>query len=62
MTGARRDIGGDTFDYSMGRDVLHLSMTDAMGYGVASALTAALCLGSLRNSRRGGASLSAPGR
>ncbi len=51
------DIGGDTFDYSVGRDVLHLSMTDAMGHGVASALTATLCLGSLRNSRRGGASL-----
>lgn len=32
-------------------------MTDAVGHGVASALTATLCLGSLRNSRRGGASL-----
>lgn len=41
----------------MGRDVLHLSLTDAMGHGVASALTATLCLGSLRNSRRGGATL-----
>lgn len=51
------DIAGDTFDYSVGGDDLHLSMTDAMGHGVASALTATLCLGSLRNSRRGGASL-----
>ena len=51
------DIGGDTFDYSQDRDVLHLSLTDAMGHGVASALTATLCLGSLRNSRRRGASL-----
>ncbi|MCU1432935.1 MAG: serine/threonine protein phosphatase [Actinotalea sp.] len=50
-------IGGDTFDYSQARDVLHLSLTDAMGHGVASALTASLCLGSLRNSRRRGASL-----
>jgi serine phosphatase RsbU (regulator of sigma subunit) len=51
------DVGGDTFDYSLGRDVLHLSMTDAMGHGVASALTATLCVGSLRNTRREGASL-----
>jgi serine phosphatase RsbU (regulator of sigma subunit) len=51
------DVGGDTFDYSLGRDVLHLSMTDAMGHGVASALTATLCVGSLRNTRRQGASL-----
>jgi serine phosphatase RsbU (regulator of sigma subunit) len=51
------NIGGDTFDYSMGRDVLHLSLTDAMGHGVASALSATLCVGSLRNTRRQGASL-----
>jgi serine phosphatase RsbU (regulator of sigma subunit) len=51
------NIGGDTFDYSLGRDVLHLSLTDAMGHGVASALTATLCVGSLRNTRRQGASL-----
>ena len=51
------NVGGDTFDYSLGRDVLHLSMTDAMGHGVASALTATLCVGSLRNTRRQGASL-----
>jgi serine phosphatase RsbU (regulator of sigma subunit) len=50
-------IGGDTFDYSVGRDALHLSVTDAMGHGVSSALTASLCVGSLRNSRRARASL-----
>jgi hypothetical protein len=42
------NVGGDTFDYSLGRDVLHLSLTDAMGHGVNSALTATLCVGSLR--------------
>ncbi len=47
-------IGGDTFDYCLGRDVLHLSVTDAMGHGVASALNATLCVGSLRNTRRRG--------
>lgn len=50
-------IGGDTFDYSLGRDQLHLSVTDAVGHGVDSALTATLCVGSLRNTRRHGASL-----
>jgi len=50
-------IAGDTFDYSLERDVLHLSVTDAMGHGVSSALIATLCVGTLRNSRRAGASL-----
>jgi len=51
------EIAGDTFDYSLGRQLLHLSMTDAMGHGVAAALTASLCLGGLRGARRQGASL-----
>ena len=50
-------IGGDTFDYSLARDTLHMSMTDAMGHGVDSALLATLAVGSLRNTRRRGASL-----
>jgi serine phosphatase RsbU (regulator of sigma subunit) len=50
-------IGGDSFDYCLGRDVLHLSVTDAMGHGVASALNASLCVGSLRNTRRRGGTL-----
>jgi serine phosphatase RsbU (regulator of sigma subunit) len=50
-------IGGDTFDYSLSRDELHLSITDAMGHGVQSALTATLCVGSLRNVRRSGGTL-----
>jgi serine phosphatase RsbU (regulator of sigma subunit) len=50
-------IGGDTFDYSLARDVLHLSLTDAMGHGVDAALTASMCLGGLRGARRRGMSL-----
>jgi serine phosphatase RsbU (regulator of sigma subunit) len=50
-------IAGDTFDFSLDRDVLHLSLTDAMGHGVAAALAATLCVGSLRNTRNEGASL-----
>jgi serine phosphatase RsbU (regulator of sigma subunit) len=51
------EIAGDTFDYSLARDHLHLSMTDAMGHGVAAALMATLCVGGLRGARRQGASL-----
>jgi serine phosphatase RsbU (regulator of sigma subunit) len=45
-------VGGDTFDYSVDHDVLHASMTDAMGHGVQAALLATLAIGSLRNTRR----------
>lgn len=45
-------VGGDTFDYSADRDVLRVSMTDAMGHGVHAALLATLVLGSFRNTRR----------
>lgn len=51
------DIAGDTFDYSLERNTLHLSVTDAMGHGVTAALTATLCVSALRGSRRRGASL-----
>lgn len=46
--------GGDTFDFALDRDVLHLSITDAMGHGVGAALLATLGVASLRNSRREG--------
>lgn len=44
--------GGDTFDYSLDREYLYASVTDAMGHGVEAALLATLVVGSLRNSRR----------
>lgn len=47
------EVGGDTFDYSVERNLLHLSITDAMGHTVNAALLATLAVGSLRNSRRG---------
>ena len=50
-------IAGDTFDFDLVRDHLHLSLTDAMGHGVAAALAATLCVGSLRMPAAGGASL-----
>jgi serine phosphatase RsbU (regulator of sigma subunit) len=51
------DVGGDTFDFSMDRDTLHLSMTDAMGHEVGAAVLATVLVGALRNARRAGVDL-----
>jgi serine phosphatase RsbU (regulator of sigma subunit) len=51
------DVGGDTFDFSMDRDTLHLSMTDAMGHEVDAAVLATVLVGALRNARRAGVGL-----
>ncbi|MFI6335113.1 PP2C family protein-serine/threonine phosphatase [Streptomyces sp. NPDC050535] len=48
------DIGGDTYDYTLDRDTLHLSITDAMGHDTSSALLATLLVGALRQARRSG--------
>lgn len=52
------EVGGDTFDYSVDREYLYASVTDAMGHSTEAALLATLTVGSLRNSRR---SLASPG-
>jgi Stage II sporulation protein E (SpoIIE) len=51
------EIGGDTFDFSLERDALHLSMTDAMGHTLDAALLATVLVGALRNARRRGVGL-----
>jgi serine phosphatase RsbU (regulator of sigma subunit) len=51
------NIAGDTFDFSLERDVLHLSMTDAMGHSVKAAVLATVLVGALRNARRSRSSL-----
>lgn len=56
------DVGGDTFDFSLERDTLHLSMTDAMGHTLEAALLATVLVGALRNARRGGAGLAEQAR
>ncbi len=50
-------VGGDSFDYSLDRDTLHVSLTDAMGHEVDAAILSTLVGASLRNSRRVGASM-----
>ena len=44
--------GGDTFDYSIDREYLYASITDAMGHSTEAALLATLTVGTLRNRRR----------
>jgi serine phosphatase RsbU (regulator of sigma subunit) len=51
------DVGGDTFDFSVERDTLHLSMTDAMGHTLEAALLATVLVGALRHGRRRGVDL-----
>lgn len=52
-------VGGDTFDYSLERSRLQVSITDAVGHQVEAALLATLLVGSLRNARRRGLDLAA---
>ena len=56
------DVGGDTFDFSIDRDTLHLSMTDAMGHEVGAAVLATVLVGALRNARRAGVGLAEQAR
>jgi serine phosphatase RsbU (regulator of sigma subunit) len=51
------EIGGDTFDFALERDTLHVSLTDAMGHTMDAALLATVLVGALRNARRRGVEL-----
>lgn len=51
------EVGGDTFDFALGRDELYFSITDAMGHTVNAALLATLMIGGIRNGRRRNADL-----
>jgi serine phosphatase RsbU (regulator of sigma subunit) len=56
------EIGGDTFDFSLDRGALHVSMTDAMGHTMDAALLATVLVGGLRNARRRGVELAEQAR
>ncbi|MBK5994689.1 serine/threonine-protein phosphatase [Streptomyces sp. MBT58] len=56
------DIAGDTYDYSLDHDALHLSITDAMGHDVAASLTATLAVNASRGARRSGTDLTEQAR
>ncbi|MGY1780717.1 PP2C family protein-serine/threonine phosphatase [Geodermatophilus sp. SYSU D01036] len=55
-------VGGDTFDYTLNQDSLHVSITDAVGHEVEAALLATLLVGALRNARRKGLDLAGQAR
>jgi serine phosphatase RsbU (regulator of sigma subunit) len=46
------DVAGDSFDYALNEDVLHLAMIDAMGHGLGAAVMATLAVGAYRHARR----------
>src|SRR3954452_6496758 len=51
------EVAGDTFDFAMERDTLHMSMTDAMGHSIDASILATVLVGGLRNARRAGVGL-----
>ncbi|MFD5036325.1 PP2C family protein-serine/threonine phosphatase [Streptomyces sp. NPDC058377] len=53
---------GDTYDYTLDNDTLHLSVTDAMGHDVKAALMATLLVNASRGARRDGAGLAQQAR
>ncbi|MGP3775965.1 PP2C family protein-serine/threonine phosphatase [Streptomyces sp. SDT5-1] len=55
-------IAGDTYDYTLDRDTLHLSVTDVMGHDVEAALMATLLVNASRGARRAGADLAEQAR
>ncbi|GII83529.1 hypothetical protein Ssi03_15190 [Sphaerisporangium siamense] len=55
-------IGGDTYDYTLDRETLHVSITDAMGHDVDAALLATLTVNALRGARRAEAGIAEQAR
>ncbi|ATZ25837.1 Phosphoserine phosphatase RsbP [Streptomyces lavendulae subsp. lavendulae] len=45
-------VAGDSFDYALNGDVLHLAMVDAMGHGLDAATMATVAIGAYRHARR----------
>ncbi|WP_405787746.1 serine/threonine-protein phosphatase [Streptomyces sp. NBC_00029] len=56
------DIAGDTYDYSLDTETLHLSITDAMGHDVGASLMATLLVNASRGARRAGEDLAEQAR
>lgn len=46
------DVAGDSFDYAINDNILHLAVIDAMGHGLNAALLATLAIGAYRHARR----------
>jgi serine phosphatase RsbU (regulator of sigma subunit) len=46
------EVAGDSFDYAMNGDLLHLAVLDSMGHGLASGAVSSVALSAYRNARR----------
>ncbi|MGP4109475.1 PP2C family protein-serine/threonine phosphatase [Streptomyces sp. 4N509B] len=46
------NIAGDSFDYALNDDILHVAMLDAMGHGLDAATMATVAVGAYRHARR----------
>ncbi|MGX1541100.1 PP2C family protein-serine/threonine phosphatase [Streptomyces adustus] len=55
-------VAGDSYDYTLDHDTLHLSVTDAMGHDVDASLIATLLVNASRGARRAGADLAEQAR
>ncbi|WP_324783054.1 GAF domain-containing SpoIIE family protein phosphatase [Streptomyces sp. H51] len=51
------DVAGDSFDYALNDDILHVAMIDAMGHGLGAATMATVAIGAYRHARRFGIGL-----
>jgi serine phosphatase RsbU (regulator of sigma subunit) len=52
------DVAGDSFDYALNEDILHVAMVDAMGHGLDAATMATVAVGAYRHARRADTGLS----
>jgi serine phosphatase RsbU (regulator of sigma subunit) len=52
------NVAGDSFDYALNDDILHMAVLDAMGHGLNAATMATVAIGAYRHSRRAGIGLS----
>ncbi|MER5529890.1 PP2C family protein-serine/threonine phosphatase [Streptomyces sp. NPDC002677] len=52
------DVAGDSFDYALNGDLLHVAMIDAMGHGLDAATMATVAIGAYRHTRRADTDLS----
>lgn len=51
-------VGGDSFDYALNDDVLHLAIFDAMGHGLDAAVMTTVAVAAYRHARRAEADIS----
>lgn len=46
------DVAGDSFDYALNDNILHMAVIDAMGHGLDAAVLATVAIGAYRHARR----------